>query len=325
MEPLIDFKDLAGISKPLTKLIEVISTGIGKASNPILICLNAKALAYKVKELSNAIDQAKGTSSTPLAIEYADETLKIIGNEQQRQHNDPVEDFFQRIESRTSFQETKKQRNLDSIILNATEEIQHSRDASDQAVDPDWIDRFFDKAQHISNVTMQKIWGRILAGETVSPGRFSLRALDILSNLKLEEADLFRKASCYAIAGGIFVEPLQDKITFEEFLLLKDLILISPGSSLGMTYTIVPGHEIHLTYLNKVIFISCPSQKTLRLKFEKFTRIGLELLNLTDSEIDTEYLNGMIDTIKSNGLNCSLADIQSIEGDFINIINKTPI
>ena len=49
----IEIKDIAGLSKPLKKLIEVIAEGIGAVSRPVLTRLNANAKVYEIHTVAN--------------------------------------------------------------------------------------------------------------------------------------------------------------------------------------------------------------------------------------------------------------------------------
>ena len=51
----MDIKDLAGLSEPLKKLIEVVSQGIGALSRPYLIRKTADAKAYEIKTITQAV------------------------------------------------------------------------------------------------------------------------------------------------------------------------------------------------------------------------------------------------------------------------------
>lgn len=57
--------------------------------------------------------------------------------------------------------------------------------------DIDWFIRFFDAASNVSNEDLQKIWAKLLAGETICKGCFSLRAIETLYNMSPDEARLF--------------------------------------------------------------------------------------------------------------------------------------
>lgn len=53
----MDIKDLTGLSKPLIKLVEVISQGIGAISKPYLIKKTADAKAYEIKKIAETIKE----------------------------------------------------------------------------------------------------------------------------------------------------------------------------------------------------------------------------------------------------------------------------
>ena len=52
---MIDIKDVFGLSGPLTRLIEIISSGIGKFYTPYLIRKTTHAKVYEINEISKAI------------------------------------------------------------------------------------------------------------------------------------------------------------------------------------------------------------------------------------------------------------------------------
>lgn len=59
-------------------------------------------------------------------------------------------------------------------------------------LDPNrWYMRFFDATSRVTNMDLQMMWGKILAGETRRTGSFSLRTLDIVRNLSHDEAVTF--------------------------------------------------------------------------------------------------------------------------------------
>jgi hypothetical protein len=71
-----EIKDLAGLSQPLTKLIEVCAQGIGKAYEPIAIALNAYAKRKEIGLIADAI-KTLGTGNH-LELAYKDGALEVI-------------------------------------------------------------------------------------------------------------------------------------------------------------------------------------------------------------------------------------------------------
>lgn len=161
----MDINDLAGLSKPLTKLIETIAQGVGAVSKPLLIRKTAEAKAYEIRTITSAIAESKRllTSAT-----YDSGDVTVLPTETAQP--EPLPD---RVRQRLDYQEATKQINIEAITEQAADEIADSPDVAEEPVDPDWIARFFGMAQNITTDEMQRLWGRILAGEVKRPGSFS--------------------------------------------------------------------------------------------------------------------------------------------------------
>lgn len=83
----------------------------------------------------------------------------------------------------------KQYRNCKSIAEMATENILPDRKTD--AVDADWFAFFFDKAQLISDESMQRIWASILAEELNTPNSISRSFIHMLSIIDKKSADDF--------------------------------------------------------------------------------------------------------------------------------------
>ena len=66
-------------------------------------------------------------------------------------------------------------------------------DANPESVDNDWIVNFFDKSRIVSDSEMQELWSRVLANEANSPGSYSKRTVNFLSDMDKNEAESFTK------------------------------------------------------------------------------------------------------------------------------------
>lgn len=156
---IIDLSDLAGLSEPLTKLIETVGQGCGAVYEPIKITRKAKAEA-----------------KTKIILANADKEVSLIE---------------QRMQERIYNKELNRQKNIEAITQNAAKELENNTSVSKTPVDPDWVTRFYEDCQDVSDEEMQTLWGRILADEVKKPKSFSYRTLDALKNLTKAEADLF--------------------------------------------------------------------------------------------------------------------------------------
>lgn len=74
--------------------------------------------------------------------------------------------------------------------------------AKPEMVDDDWMVLFFDKAKNVSKEELAIIWGKILAGEINTPGKFSKSLIHILSIIDSEEALIFQKVANFSVTIG---------------------------------------------------------------------------------------------------------------------------
>ena len=109
------------------------------------------------------------------------------------------------IQQWIEFQARKRVANVKSVADHAAEQLRET-EVRDHDPDPDWAARFFDIAQDVSSEHLQKLWGRILAGEVETPGRTSLRTLSILKNASQREAKQFEALMRYRIGNFIFTD-----------------------------------------------------------------------------------------------------------------------
>jgi hypothetical protein len=252
--------DVLGIGKilPINKLIDVVSSVTGRVTKPYFdrkdidtkvyeITKLAEAKAEEMKIIANAINENFQFTG---GIEYKDEKLIISSpkelpgeNKQTILINPPLE---VRTQERLNYQEAKKQLNIESVTAFAAEQLKNEHSVTDEPLDENWKTRFFNIAEEISNEEMQVLWGRILAGEIKQPKKYSLRTLELLKNLRKEEAEVFTKLAqlrinsgdtnfIYNQDNGVFLES-EFGITFTDRLLLTELGLIASENNLSFSF-----------------------------------------------------------------------------------------
>lgn len=176
--------------KPLEKLVETISEGIGRKYKPKAIRNEADAEAYKIEVIAKA--KAK-------ALVIKTETDSEIAL---------------RAQERLYVQEINRQNNIENIVDKSVNYLEET--VSETPVDEDWRTRFLNKAQDISSDKLQEVWAKILANEINSPGDISMRTLDILSNLSRIEAEILVKfvslmfSAIYIIKFGVGTDELKN-------------------------------------------------------------------------------------------------------------------
>lgn len=200
-------KALGALSRPLTKLVEVVQNGIGAIGRPFLVIINAHArgrarliregYAHKLRKLKAANNaELAALSSAPLELLGSSVVIPMLP-ESQTEEALSIDVVFDDAEVADTLiiraahteQDVKRRANVETIAAEAADHM--PEDVSDHPVDEDWIARFFSHAQDVSGEEMQRLWGKILAGEVQTPGRFSVRTLDVLRNLSRTEAAAF--------------------------------------------------------------------------------------------------------------------------------------
>lgn len=262
--------------KPIEKLIEVISQGVGTLYRPRAIRKEAEAEAIKIEIIERAKSKAQAESKL-----FELETLNLI-------------------EQKLLFQEKRKQKNIDNIIEVATKQINEESDISSAKVDEDWTTRFFNIAENISNEEIQRLWGRVLSGEVKKPGSFSLRTLDLLKNINKEEAEIFTKFAQLNVKhkAGHFI-PYIDTVYFEkqfdipysDILTMIELGLLTSGTSLGLIFPALK-EPVELLYEigeTGILVTTNAHNNPHNVPILAFTKIALELSTLIPVEINLEY------------------------------------
>lgn len=274
---LIEFQ-----GKPIEKLIETVSQGIGTLYKPRAIRKEADAEAYKIEKLEEANAKA--------AIIKSEADAEIV----------------ERARQRFVFQEVTRQINLENVVEKSTEYLKET--VSENPVDEDWRAKFFNKVQDVSSEEMQDIWARILGNEVSAPGSISLRTLEIVSNLSKYEAELFQKAASLTFDGGKMLKInnessfLEFGISFNDLLILRAAGLIHDSNTLNVTFTKV-NDEIGaiMRFGDKLISVSRPSHDKFSFPQVSFTPAGEELMNTIKIEHNYSYLEKFIEIETAKG------------------------
>ncbi len=313
----MDIKDIVGLSKPLTRLIEVISQGIGAVSAPYLVRKNAEAKAHEIRVISSTLKEVAEQHQLPVV--FKNDQVEIWQKPEDKTLILEPTDNKERATQRVDYKERKRQHNVESITSVAAIELQHETDVPDERPDEDWINRFFYAAEDVSSEQMQELWGRILSGEIKKPGSYSLKTLDFVRNLTKKDAALLEFVSRLAITyNESTILATNDK----EW--LKNQRNIYPGhhfaiGELGAMYPTDLQIRIFVEpSIQQVVFISGglilivdrgSITGEIQLPVWKFTSIGQELLQLTPPDGDEAYLENLGRFFVSKNATAKLAQI----------------
>ncbi len=297
----MEIKDLAGLSQPLTKLVEVVAQGLGTVYEPIHIKRMAKARAMEIKTIASAVQDSE------LPIQYNNGQLAI---------DTSTKDFLERAEKRMLFIEAKKQKNIEDIVSEAYNNLETEKKVSGEPVQEEWINRFFNIVGEISSDDLKTIWSKILSEEIKEPGKCSIRTLESLKNISRYEAEKFKKISNYIIKyNDVYYLPNEKSlleyanIGYGEILKLDEASLINSGSSVSVVLNFDENvKENYLTYNQNIIFCGKAEKAEIHLQAYPLTEVGRNIFDILSTTYDKEYFEKYIDIIKSK-MNISYSTI----------------
>ena len=299
-----EIKDLTGLGAPITKLVEVISNGIGILYKPRSIRNEGEASAYATKLIGSAEASVEAEKLIAVGLAQASNKIALAGADK---------DILERAKARIVYRELQRQTNIEAIAEAAINELPNH--VSSDKVDEDWRTRFFDIAENISSSDMQALWGKVLAGEVAQPGRYSMRTLDVLRNLTQREAHLFQCARnlafldefIFKIAGKNSLEKYA--LTYLDILDLRASGILQEGDTLNLTMTIDPvDNQVILPNNGLSILIMCPPAPDVGFDVIKFTNPGRELISLIEPAPNMSYLNDLALSLKLKGFKFRYAE-----------------
>lgn len=269
--------------KPLEKLIQVVSDGIGTLYRPRKIRREADAQAYAIKVLEGAKAEA-GALSTLMDSDTAS-----------------------RIGQRLISKEIRRQENIDAVVEIAAENLQ-GKDVSDNPVELDWASRFFEIVQDVSKDEMKVLWAKILAKEIERPSSYSLRTLELLRNISFEEAELFSKISEFVFIQERYSFVFTGNNELKKYGLhyyylskLREAGLLQTGE--GVTRTFRSSESSVDTYKfvcgNYYLVLTIPPKsKKIVLPILLLSQAGCELFELTEHKDNLGYLKDFAAFVK---------------------------
>ncbi|MCM1064663.1 MAG: DUF2806 domain-containing protein [Eubacterium sp.] len=280
---------------PAEKLIEAVSGAIGKAYEPKHVRKMADAKAYELKLIS---DTVRNNSDVPIVYDSTGVSINTSN----------FEEIAKRASSRLAYQEITKQQNIEAVADNAYEELESAQNVSSEPVNPDWMFRFFNSVENISNEDMQKIWGRILAGEIKSPNTYSYRTLEKLKNMTQQEAECFQIVSTLALRHGGKDFLLNDenilkkyKVYFGHILMLEECgLMIAQTLSLNLSASIDQSDYLYNSEVIGLISGKTTESQKVVIPVYLFTKSGSQLIKAIQSQVNLQYFIDCLELIREN-------------------------
>jgi hypothetical protein len=306
----------SSMSPPMTdalvKLVEVVLSGFGAVR--LLEPWNKRRLAHATAEemrvLARAeIDVAKIRLEGEMELRQLATRLLPAGGSDATSpveaEAEPIPLLPTRVRERLEYQEAKRQLNVEQVALLASNELR-GQEASTDPVDEDWVARFFGAVQDVSSEQMQMLWAKILAGEVMRPGSFSLRCLEAVKNLSKDEALPFESIDSYLVEEQFLLRSLGDfetktGIGLARALRLSEAGLLNADTSLSFAPTFEAGTTLRIRISDVVVVAT--SQVAQREGFDTFvlTRVGVELSSLFRTPADRNYVRAFVEQLRRVG------------------------
>lgn len=266
-----------------------------------------------ISELSMNLGLAKEAQLKPLNFERREPVLDIV-------------EALDHGKANVISDAVRRDINTSGSIIYAEEALCNDPDpAPDATVGDDWLYRWRDYTGEVSDADLQRIWGRLLAGEVKAPGTYSLRTLDFLRNLSQYEANLIARISGVITCGFIW-RPKDNSypVSFDEMLALQEMGVLIGVDSIGLNYTITKNIEPDGSWLcvlpshdQCIIVRGSGNSKSAQFQVDviSVSRMGMQIMGLGDFKADPVYLKKFGKFISSFDAKVSIAtQIKSEEG-----------
>lgn len=217
-----------------------------------------------------------------------------------------VEDTFDSVEEigRIVFdsEEIQKRRriNIGTIFKNAYQRFLPQKKAAGKAkLDADWLARFIDCAQDVSDDEMRLLWAKILSGELSKPNSISVMTLETLRNMSKRDAEIFHKLASFTIVDDEGGDPFipnngvwsddnyksdeEYGISYDELLWMQELRLINLNNGLQMNFKKDDNEtRVESTLKCGNLSIKISSENDFSIPCYAYTRVGAQLYSLIE-------------------------------------------
>jgi len=214
-----------------------------------------------------------------------------------------------RAMDRVVLQEVRRQHNIEQIIQGAAVHATELPPPTDEPLDPDWLNRFFDEAKDISQETMQALLSKILAGEVQKPGSFSRTTLAVVRNMSKDDAECFAKVAPYAWRTGesgstfedVFVPGEDSEFEPARYTWFKYHSVLTLGAvGLMHAHSLVVQPDVYLRHQNLSYSVYNPRNK--EFNAFSFTPAGAELIDAIPTVTDPRYQQQFLGALSRMGI-----------------------
>jgi Protein of unknown function (DUF2806) len=231
-------------------------------------------------------------------------------------------DFGRRVLDNFADDLARKQDNKDAVAALAIEDLRErpSEPVEDQGtIDDDWLNLFSSHAENASSEHLQRMWGKVLAGEIRQPGSFSLSTLRFISELDRDIATVFQESVRVRLDDQFLVKKenqrgkdLLDAVFLEEVGLLQQVTGIG---GLNITYTYNNEGVFSLRQRNVLLIATGVGGTQVEVPVIKITRTGQEVASILPAEAPSAVLREIAERFMSTATTIELALVTADYGD----------
>lgn len=301
---------------PTMKLMDMVGGALGTLYEPRHKRKMTDATVYEINSIGEVMRKY-----ADLPVVYNQDGVAITSEDFNR--------LMQRAGTRLVLQETIKQHNIENVVDNAYEILEKEEVCSDEPVEQGWINRFFDSVADVSDEDLQKLWGKVLAGEIRQPKSYSLRTLETLKNLSKHEAELFEKVAMLAtrMQGNLFLTSETEllrkyEISYDAILCLDECGLINSDGMVSYNPKISINDSVAIFSKTKLLLLKGTNERPTKISFGIFglTRAGKELYSILQCDSNESYLCDFAEEIEKNNkgnVSITLHQIHMYDGENI--------
>lgn len=202
-----------------------------------------------------------------------------------------------------------------------------NEDQPETTIDPDWLNHFENEASEKSTEEMQMLFGKILAGEIKRPQSFSIKTIQLISQLDSRVATTFRTLCSLSVSlalpnhslldvrvcslgGNASSNSLQSYgLGFDQLNILQEYGFVISDYNSYMEYGICIAHDnrfaLPFIFEGKqyglITKADCPPVHQLRITGVALTKAGRELFPVVEISPDQKYAQALRDFFDRQG------------------------
>jgi hypothetical protein len=331
--------------KALDKLLDCYEKGAGPVSHTLFKLLKTRAAAHHSRARAATFKETIETLTGEVEadrdrvghVEFKGEGWRWVSTEETPHIQPAGAPVEYRGLSRLAYQETRKQYNLEKIMLHAADDLLKGEFPEGNGVDENWCFRFFDLAATACSDRMQVIWGQVLAREIRQPRSYSFRTLEVLKNATADLIDALVKASRLRLDHGSVSLILYPEnfnrlerelgLPVTSILTLQEVGVIVHDPNVRFTLPAIQAPDtVHLRHDRKVIVLYRKGEAPgISLPAIVFTKVGRELASLVGGRENVAYARSVANQLRDGCTRICYGDIHLAVGSELLIENEIEV